>query len=395
MDDGTPRTNIALIGTGFMGGLHARSYASIPLLFPELQRRPVLSLVADVNGAGASAALAQYGFARSTTDWREALGDDIDLVDICAPNDLHEEIAIAALEAGKHVMCEKPMARTLAEADRMAAAADKAPDLVTMVGFNNRFAPALAYASELVRSGAFGQIRHFRASFLSDWAGDPSAALSWRFSKEVAGSGVLGDVGSHMIDAARFLTGEEIDEVLGAMLVTMIPARPVSSGGTFRQQDIEIGELGPVDVDDEFAALFRLSGGGTGVIEGSRVATGHGAELCIQVEGTEGALRFNGERLNEIELWSNAMHVTSRGRTLVSTGPEHPYFGHFSPLAGSGIGFGDTIAIELWALLAAIESGDTRLVPGFADGLVAQMIMERIEQVAAEAPAVSSNAPRS
>jgi predicted dehydrogenase len=131
------------------------------------------------------------------------------------------------------------------------------------------------------------------------------------------------------------------------------------------------------------------------VIEGSRVATGHGAELCIQVEGTEGALRFNGERLNEIELWSNAMHVTSRGRTLVSTGPEHPYFGHFSPLAGSGIGFGDTIAIELWALLAAIESGDTRLVPGFADGLVAQMIMERIEQVAAEAPAVSSNAPRS
>lgn len=384
--------NVALIGTGYMGDLHARGYTLLPSTFPGLGPRPRLDLVIDIDEHQARMAKEQYGFRRWSTNWQDVLSDDIDVVDICAPNHLHEEIAVASLSRGKHVSCEKPLGRTLGEAQRIATAARLHPHLVTLVGFNNRFIPALAHAQQLISTGALGTIRHFRGTYLSDWAASTDVPLSWRFSKALAGSGVLGDVGSHLVDTARFLLGDEVANVPGAMLATLIPERRAAAGGTFRNEGKAQNELKPVDVDDEFAALLRFRSGATGVIEGSRVATGHGAEMTLQIEGTDGGIRFSGSRLNELEVWQSVLPETERGRTLVMTGPAHPYYKYFSPLAGAGIGFADTIVIELASFLGAI-AGSKEPTPSFQDGLIVEQVLRDIEQAAVQTPS-TTRAPR-
>ena len=239
--------NVALIGTGFMGKAHSIATAVVPILFGapvEIERK----IIVDIDEELARDAAKQYGFAEYTTDWRDVINrPDVDIVDICTPNDTHAEIAIAAALAGKHVMCEKPMAMTVADAEKMQAAAQKT-GVVTMVSYNYRHTPAIQMAKKLIDEGRIGKILSFRGYYLQDWGADPSTPLSWRFNKAKAGSGTLGDIGTHVIDAARLLVGEFAS--VNSIVKTFIAERPLPAGRFFGPAGQASSEKGQVDVDD-------------------------------------------------------------------------------------------------------------------------------------------------
>ena len=256
------KLNVALIGAGFMGKAHSLAYAAMPMFFWPAPAMPVRKTVVEVNEDLARDAAARFGFENSSSDWRKVIEDpSIDVVDIATPNNSHAEIAIAAAKAGKHIICEKPLARTAAESLAMLEAV-RGTNLVHMVAFNYRRTPAVALAKKLISEGAIGQVLNFRGTYLQDWSADPNSPLSWRFQKEIAGSGALGDIGTHVIDIARYLVGE-ISGV-NAVLQTYIKDRPVQQGG----QD-KLGAAGKleglprkaVDVDDEVSTLLRFENG--------------------------------------------------------------------------------------------------------------------------------------
>ena len=262
-----PTVNVGLIGAGFMGKAHSLAYASMPMFFWPPPCVPRRRMLAEVDAGLARDAAARFGFETSTGDWRELVeSDDIDLVDISVPNDAHAEIAIAAAHAGKHIICEKPLARTLEETRAMYEAVSAA-GVVNMVAFSYRRTPAVAYAQQLIASGALGRIRNFRGTYLQDWSNDPDLPLSWRFQRAVAGSGALGDIATHVIDIARYLVGEIVG--VSAQMQTYIRDRPVSEGadqlaGARKLTDAPRAE---VDVDDEVMTLLRFDGGAVGSLE--------------------------------------------------------------------------------------------------------------------------------
>ena len=358
---------IALIGYAFMGRAHSQAWRSVGAAFdvPEIERRV---LVGRDESAVAQAAR-RLDWQEHATDWREVIArEDVDIVDICTPGFLHAEIAIAALEAGKHVLCEKPLANDTDEAVRMVEAARAARERgqVAALGHTYRRVPALAHARDLVAAGRLGEIRQVRASYLQDWLVDAEAGMSWRLRKETAGSGALGDIGSHAVDQIQFVTGQSVTAVRGR-LATMVPERPGEDGPE------------PVTVDDAAWASLELSGGAIASLEASRMATGRKNELSLEVYGTDGALRFDLERLDEMWFLDATRPVTEQGFTrIVVTEPEHPYLEGWWP-QGHVLGWENAFTNQARDLLLAVAGRDPAAYsPDFEDGLALQRILEAI-----------------
>jgi predicted dehydrogenase len=362
------RVNVGVIGAGFMGKAHSLAYAAMPMFFWPAPAIPHRSAIAEVSEELASDAAARFGYDRGTGDWRSVIDDPaIDLVDIAVPNDRHPEIAIAAAEAGKHVLCEKPLARTAEEARAMLDAVERA-GVVNMVAFNYRRTPAVALARKLIDEGAVGAVRNFRGTYLQDWSNDPDLPLSWRFQRAVAGSGALGDIATHVIDIARYLVGE-VDAV-NAVARRYIPDRPVQEGGVDQlaaAQKQAGGPRGKVDVDDEVMALLRFSDGAVGSIEATRAAHGRKNYLTFEVHGDAGTLVFDYERRDELRFYSVADPADRQGFRTILTGPAHPYGEGLWPIPGLGVGYGETKIVECHDLMKAIAEG-TEATPSFRDG---------------------------
>ncbi len=358
---------VALIGYAFMGRAHSQAWRTVGAAFdvPPIARRVIVGR----DEQAVAEAARRLGWEEHATDWREAITrDDVDIVDICTPGFLHAEIAIAALEAGKHVLCEKPLANDPAEAERMVEAARAARERgqVAALGHTYRRVPALAHARDLVAAGRLGEIRQIRASYLQDWLVDSEAGMTWRLREETAGSGALGDIGSHAIDQIQFITGQQVTAVRGR-LATMVPERPGPDGPE------------PVTVDDAAWATLELDGGAIASVEASRMATGAKNELALEVYGTRGALRFDLERLDELWFLDATAPVAEQGfaRVLV-TEPEHPYLEGWWP-QGHILGWENAFTNQARDLLLAVRSRDPAAYsPDFEDGLALQRILEAV-----------------
>ncbi len=361
---------VGVISLGWMGRLHSRSYLAAVHHYPDLPVRPRLVSAADPDEAGRAHATDALGFARSVSDYREVLADpEIDVVSICSPNHLHREIAVAAAAAGKPFWIEKPMGRSAEESREIAEAASQA-GVVTGVGFNYRHAPAVAKAKELIAGGAIGRVTNVRVSLYADYSSDPAGALTWRFAKAKAGSGVLGDLLSHGADLAQHLVGP-VREVT-AMTGIFIAERPLPASGAashFSRGSADAPK-GAVENEDYAAVLARFASGAVGVFESSRVAVGPRAEYDLEVYGTSGSLRWSFARLNELQLADDAS-----GYRTIMAGPDFGDFPHFQPGAGTSMGFDDLKTIEAQLFLRSVASGE-QLAPSAADGWSAAEIVD-------------------
>ena len=347
-----------------MGKAHSNALKTLPYMVYPPPAVPRLAAIAGRDARAVREAAERYGYAAAYTDWRDLIADPaVTLVDNGGPNDLHAEPCIAAAEAGKHVLCEKPLARTAAEAKRMLEAVSRAA-ITHMVGFNYRFVPAVRHARDLIHDGQLGSIYHFRARYLQDWLADPTTPHTWRLTQASAGSGALGDLGSHVVDLARFLIGEPTS--VSASLRTFTTDRPG----------------GKVDVDDAFVATIEFSSGAVGTIEASRVATGNKNGFMFEVNGSGGSLRFNLERLNELEVFS----AGSDGFTdVLVTSPSHPFMRYWWP-SGHIIGWEHTFVHEFAHLLESIANGSSVAPYGatFEDGYKAAVVCDAIASSARE-----------
>jgi predicted dehydrogenase len=368
-----PSIGVGMVGYAFMGRAHSQAWNTVGRAF-DLPLRPRLAAICGRDEAATRAAADRLGWAAVETDWLALIArDDVQLVDIVAPGDMHAPIAIAALRAGKHVLCEKPLANTLAEAEAMAAVADAAFPQGTraMVGFNYRRVPALALARRLVEQGRIGRLHHVRAVYLQDWLVDPDAPLTWRMQATRAGSGALGDLGAHIVDLARFLTGDEITGV-SAVSATFTPERPLPGGsGT-----------GEVTVDDAVAFTARFGSGALASFEATRCAAGRKNALRIELNGSAGSLAFDLERLNELEFYDGADAGATAGfRRILVTEAEHPYLSGWWP-PGHILGWEHTFTHQAKDLLTAIAEG-AQPEPSFGDGLAVQRVLDAVERSAA------------
>ena len=361
--------NVAMIGYAFMGKAHSNAWRQVGRFFsPRLL--PRMKVICGRDPAKLEEAALQLGWQEAVTDWRDVVArKDIDIIDICTPGDSHAEIAIAAAEAGKAVFCEKPLANTLGEAEAMRAAVEKA-GVVHMVCHNYRRAPAVVLAKQLIEAGRIGQVRHYRGTYLQDWIVDPDFPRVWRLRKELAGSGALGDIASHSIDLARYLVGE-IAAVAG-LLETFIPERPLPGDPT---------RSGAVTVDDAALALARFENGAIGSIEGTRMAPGRKNHNRFEINGSNGSLAFDLERLNELEVFYRDDPATQQGfRTIMVTEASHPYAGAWWP-PGHIIGWEHTFTHTVFDLLEGVADGRSPQ-PTFEDGLRNQRVLDAIERAA-------------
>ena len=364
------RVGVGLVSLGWMGRLHSRAYRAVAEHYPELPVRVDLVSAADTDADARHHAETVLGYRRTTADYREVIADpEVDVVSICAPNFLHHEVALAAAAAGKPFWIEKPMGRSAAESSEIARAASDA-GIVTSVGFNYRHAPAVARARELVRSGALGTVTNVRVSLLADYSADPLGALTWRFMRDRAGSGVLGDLLSHGADLAQFVVGR-IDSVTG-LTETFIRERPLPGSGAAGHfsKGAEGGATGAVENEDYAAVLGRFDSGAVVVLESSRVAIGPRAEYALEVYGTKGSLRWDFQRLNELQVADD----TSGYRTVMAQ-PGFGDFARFQPGAGTSMGFDDLKTIEAQLFLRSVVEG-RQLAPSAADAWSAAEIVE-------------------
>ncbi len=366
---------VGMVGTAFMGAAHSQAWRSVNRFF-DLPVQARMTAVCGRDADRTRAAADRLGWQSYETDWRRLIErDDIDLVDICTPGDSHADIAVAALRAGKHVLCEKPLANSVAEAVRMAeaAAAAEPGGVRAMCGFTYRRVPALALMARWVESGRIGRLRHVRASYLQDWLVDPAAPVTWRLQAEHAGSGALGDLGAHIVDLTRYLTGQEFVGV-SALTETFVSERPVTAGAT---------ETGPVTVDDAALFLGQLSGGAVGTFEVTRYATGRKNGLRIELNGTDGSLAFDLERLNELEYYDSIRPSAQQGFTrILATEAVHPYVAAWWP-PGHLLGYEHAFTHQARDLLAGIAAGDTPR-PSFGDGLATQRVLAAVADSAAQ-----------
>lgn len=373
---------VGMVGYAFMGAAHSQGWRTVGRVF-ELPLAPVMTAVCGRDAEAVRRAADRHGWASAETDWRELVArDDIDLVDICTPGDSHAEIALAALAAGKHVLCEKPLANTVAEAEAMAAAAEEAygRGQLAMVGFNYRRVPATSLARRMVAEGRLGTLRHVRVTYLQDWLVDPQAPLTWRLRKELAGSGSLGDLGAHVVDLAQYLAGEHLAGV-SALTETFVRRRPLPGAAARGLGATATAETGTVTVDD--AALFtaRFASGALASFEATRYATGRKNALTIELNGEKGSLTFDLERLNE--LWfHDATIADSEGgfRRILVTEPGHPYLDAWWP-PGHGLGYEHTFVHQARDLVHAIAEHRPP-EPSFTDGLQVQRVLAAVEESA-------------
>lgn len=372
---------VGMVGYKFMGKAHSNAYRALPMFFPD-SLRPEMKAICGRDPAALEQARAQFGWESAVTDWRELVKrDDIDLIDINAPSDAHKAIALAAAEAGKHLFCEKPLALTLADSREMLAVAEQA-GVKHMVGFNYRFAPAVQLAKKLVEEGRIGQIYHFRAVFLQDWIIDPSFPLVWRLQKDIAGSGSHGDLGAHIIDLARFLVGE-FKEVIG-MSETFVKRRPIASAMTgLSAKGGASAEMGDVTVDDATLFMARFAEGALGSFEATRFAAGHRCTNAFEINGSKGSIKFDFERMNELQVFFTDDAEDVQGfRRVLATDPAHAYMDAWWP-PGHTIGYEHTFTHEVHELMRALEE-DRQPVPNFVDGVKCQEVLEAVDLSIAE-----------
>jgi len=370
--------NVAMIGGGFMGKAHAMAYAAMPMFFWPAPAIPHRKVVVDVNDVLAEEARQRFGFEEASSDWKDTIArDDIDVVDICTPNNVHAEIAIAAAKAGKHIICEKPLARTVEEARAMTKAVKEA-GVTNMVAFNYRRTPAVALAKRFIDEGRIGKILNFRGTYLQDWSADPNGPLSWRFQKNIAGSGAIGDIGTHVVDMAHYLVGS-ITEV-NAITKTYIKERPIQAGGVDKlgaSDKKTDAPLGIVDVDDEVLSLIRFETGAVGTLEATRNAYGRNNFLTLEIHGEEGSIHFNYERRDELQVMFASDPSDARGFRTIYTGPAHPYGDGLWPIPGLGIGYSETKIVECRDFFAAIVNGETP-TPDFAEALQTELVADAL-----------------
>ncbi|MGN7223327.1 Gfo/Idh/MocA family protein [Curtobacterium flaccumfaciens] len=380
------RLRVAMVGHGFMGAAHSQAWRTAPRFF-DLGAEPEMAVIVGRDPERTEAARQQYGWQAASTDWRAVVADpDIDVVDVVSPGSSHVEIAIAALQAGKHVLCEKPLANTVAEAEAMTAAAEaaRAQGVRAMVGFSYRRVPAIAFARQLVQDGRIGTVRQVRALYLQDWLADADGPMTWRLDKSLAGSGALGDIGAHAIDLVEHVTGASLATVSGT-LETFVTERPLMAEGVGLSGTAS-SERGQVTVDDAAFFTARLDGGAAdgaiGTFEATRYATGRKNGLTLEISGSEGAIQFDLESMNELRLYESNAPAGEQGfRRILVTEPEHPYMAAWWP-TGHLIGYEHTFSHQVKDFVDAIVAG-TDPSPSFADGLHVQRVLDAVERSAA------------
>ncbi|MCR6712786.1 MAG: Gfo/Idh/MocA family oxidoreductase [Demequina sp.] len=372
---------VAMIGNGFMGAAHSQGWRVAPRFF-ELPQQPQMSVLVGRDAAKNKHLASSWGWEEASEDFAATIArDDIDIVDIVTPGDTHCDMAIAALEAGKHVICEKPLANTVEEARRMADAATAAAanGVRSMVGFTYRRVPAATFARDLVRRGAVGNIRQVRGQYLQDWLMDPEAPLTWRLDKAKAGSGALGDIGAHAIDLAQFITGQRLTDVSG-VLRTFVTERPVLGEGHGLSGSAG-AERGPVTVDDYAAFNAQFDGGAAGLFEASRFATGRKNALRIEVAGDKGAILFDLEDMNALQYYDATAPGTEQGfRRIFVTEADHPYMQAWWP-TGHMLGYEHAFSHQVKDFVEAV-AGNTDPTPSFADGYQVQRVLDAVERSA-------------
>lgn len=369
---------VAMIGYGFMGKVHSHAWRTVNHFFPDA---PLIEMTV-ICGRSADAleeARVRFGWKEAETDWKAVLSrSDIDIVDICTAGDTHEEIAIAALRAGKHVICEKPLANNGVEAAAMAAAANEAAKkgVKSMVAFNYRRVPALALAKSLIESGKLGRIFHVRANYLQDWIIDPEFPLVWRLEKKTAGSGALGDIAAHIVDAAYYLTGAKITHVSG-QLKTFIEERPLPGSYTGLTA-AGTSARGKVTVDDTAVFTAQLDNGAIGTFEATRFAAGRKNAMSIEINGANGSLYFNFEDMNELLFHDHTEDSKDAGfKKILATDGNHPYVSAWWP-PGHIIGYEHTFTHEMYDFIVAIQK-NLSPSPSFNDGLYVQQVLDAVE----------------
>ena len=359
---------IALIGTGFMGRTHSNGYRRVPNFFPELEYEPVLQVVCSRNEEKVKAFAAQWGYASYETDWRKVIArDDVDAVDICTPNDMHSEIAIAAAEAGKMVLCEKPLARTVEEGQKMVEAIEKS-GVKNTVWYNYRRIPAVLLAKQIIDSGKLGQIYHYRANFLQDWTINENLTQgggNWRMDVEAAGSGVTGDLLAHCIDTAMWLNGAIKD--VSAVTETFVKERVHE----------KTGKLEKVGIDDACIFHCHFENGSLGLFESSRYARGHKALYTLEINGRNASLRWDLHDLNRLEYFDHSDEGIVRGwRSVHVTDGDQPFMGKWW-VPGLSIGYEHSFVHQVADFLKAVETGE-ECHPNFADSLETQKVCEAV-----------------
>lgn len=378
MTSSTAELRVALIGTAFMGRAHSHAWRSAAKFF-DLPLQPRMTLLIGSDAHRTERAASSLGWESWSSDWRDAITRaDIDLVDICTPGNLHEEIAVAALAAGKHVICEKPLANDVQGAERMARAASlAAPSSFAVCGFSYRRTPALALAKKMIQDGALGAVRHVRAQYLQDWLSDPNTPWSWRLDKSLAGSGALGDIAAHSVDTVQWLLDDQIQDV-SARLTTFVTERPIA------EDRVDLGGVAnssaakrPVTVDDAVAFTARLGRGAFGVFEATRFATGRRNANRVELNGEFGAIAFDFERLNELEFFDARQPREAQGfRRIQANDSAHPYTANWWPV-GHGIGYGDLFVNQVADFARDIAAG-RQPQPDFESALDVQRVLAAV-----------------
>lgn len=377
----TTELRVAMIGHGFMGAAHSVGWRQAPAAY-DLPLAPRMAVLVGRDADKTAAAARKWGWAETSTDWRSVIArDDIDMIDIVTPGDSHAEIAIAALAAGKHVLCEKPLANSVAEAEAMEQAARDAAahGVRAMVGFTYRRVPAVTLMRDMIAAGRVGTVRQVRASYRQDWLSDPESPMTWRLDKDRAGSGSLGDIGAHIVDMTQFVTGQALTQV-SAVMETLVDERPllaesIGLGGTAGT------ERGKVTVDDVAVFTGRLESGTLATFEATRFATGRKNALDIEISGDAGALHWNLEDMNVLEFYDATRPSGEQGFTrILVTDFEHPYLSGWWP-AGHMLGYEHGFSHQVKDLTEAIAAG-TDPHPTFADGLRVQRVLDAVERSA-------------
>jgi predicted dehydrogenase len=385
---------VALIGTQFMGKAHSNAWSQVNRFFPG-PVKVVQQALCGRNPERAKAMADQWGWKSVETDWKKLIErKDVDLIDICTPNNVHAEIAIAALKAGKHVALEKPMCMNMDEAEQLVKAARAAKGQLTTVWYNYRRVPALSMARKLVEEGRLGKIFHVRAQYLQSWIIDPNFPAIWRLQGDVAGSGSHGDLNAHIIDAARYITGEEITEV-SALMETFVKERPsgeMAGGLSATKTGGGKQKMAKVTVDDAVIMLTKLSGGGIGTFEATRFAQGQKNGSKIEINGEKGAIQFEFEDMNWLNFYDASLPGREQGWIKIScTTGEHPYAGAYWP-AGHIIGYEHTFINQASDILKAFAEGKPQsMQPDFADAAKTQAVLAAATESSAKKKWVSTD----
>ncbi|WP_460780762.1 Gfo/Idh/MocA family protein [Microbacterium shaanxiense] len=375
-----------MIGHGFMGAAHSVGWRQAPAAF-DLPLAPRMTVLVGRDADKTASAARKWGWDETSTDWRAVIArDDIDVIDIVTPGESHAEIAIAALAAGKHVLCEKPLANTVEEAEAMERAAQDAAahGIHAMVGFTYRRVPAVTLMRDMIAAGRVGTVRQVRASYRQDWLADPESPMTWRLDKDRAGSGSLGDIGAHIIDMTQFVTGQSLTQV-SAVLETLVDERPLL-GESVGLSGTASTERGRVTVDDVALFTGRLESGTLATFEATRFATGRKNALDIEISGDAGALHWNLEDMNVLEFYDATQPAGEQGFTrILVTEPEHPYLAGWWP-TGHMLGYEHGFSHQAKDFVEAIASGSTPH-PTFAEGLHVQRVLDAVERSSSDGSA--------